>query len=94
MHELKGSAVESVGNMTGSTDWKQSGQQERIQGQGETKAAQAQGYAQGTGERMGGKKDELLGSITGDKSQQAQGLWCFRFSCYYHFEPFHRHCSP
>ena len=73
MHEMKGSAVEGVGNVTGSTNWKQSGQQERLQGEGEVKAAQAHGYTQGTGERMAGKKDELMGSATGDRTQQAQG---------------------
>ncbi|KAF8173083.1 hypothetical protein BJ912DRAFT_1147977 [Pholiota molesta] len=40
---------------------------------GEYKAAQAKGYAEGAADRITGKKDSIVGAVTGDKAQQAQG---------------------
>lgn len=73
LHAAKGTAVETVGGMTGSTDWQQSGKQEKVAGEAEYKAAQTQGYTQGTADRLHGTKDSVLGSVTGDTAQQAQG---------------------
>jgi uncharacterized protein YjbJ (UPF0337 family) len=36
----------------------------------EYKAAQAQGYAEGTKDKVGGKIDNVVGAVTGDKEQQ------------------------
>ncbi|KAG9089164.1 hypothetical protein FRC07_012390 [Ceratobasidium sp. 392] len=72
-HSAKGNAVEAVGNMTGTTSWQESGKQEHASGEAEVKGAQAKGYAEGTADRIGGKKDSIVGAVTGDKSQQAQG---------------------
>ena len=52
--------VEQIGNLTGSNDWKTSGQKEHAEGDAEYKAAQAKGYAEGTKDRVGGESDLSL----------------------------------
>jgi uncharacterized protein YjbJ (UPF0337 family) len=65
-----------VGAAVGATHMKHSGAQERRAGEAEKDAAKAQNYAEGTGDRMTGKKDQVVGSLTGDRSQQHAGkLW-------------------
>ncbi|KAJ6562005.1 hypothetical protein B0H19DRAFT_1219890 [Mycena capillaripes] len=72
-HSTKGTVVETIGNLTGLQSWQTSGKEEHAAGEGEYKAAQAQGYAEGTADRITGKKDSVVGALTGDKTQQAQG---------------------
>ncbi|KAI9455247.1 hypothetical protein BJY52DRAFT_1280860 [Lactarius psammicola] len=59
--------------MTGNKSWTESGKQEHASGEAEYKAAQAKGYAEGTLDRMGGKKDTIVGAVTGDREQEASG---------------------
>jgi len=72
-HSVKGTGVETVGNLTGATSWQQSGREEHVAGETEYNAAQAKGYAEGTVDRMGGKKDAVVGAVTGDRQQETAG---------------------
>ncbi|KAN0063504.1 hypothetical protein ACQY0O_003951 [Thecaphora frezii] len=72
-NSVKGTVVETIGNLTGSTDWQKSGKETHAKGEAEIKAAEAKGYAEGLGDQISGKKDNIIGAITGDKSQQAAG---------------------
>jgi uncharacterized protein YjbJ (UPF0337 family) len=59
--------------MTGSEAWRASGKREHTEGEAEYNAAQAKGYAEGAADRLGGKKDNVLGAVTGDRSREMQG---------------------
>lgn len=70
-----GKVEETIGNVTGSESWKTSGQERRVQGDVEHKEARAQGYTEGTKDRLVGKKDQITGAVTGDTSQEAGGTF-------------------
>lgn len=73
MKNTLGKVEETIGNVTNVEGWKASGQERRAQGDTEHKEAQAQGYAEGTKDRLLGKKDQVTGAVTGDTSQEIAG---------------------
>jgi len=60
--------------MTNSESWQTSGKQEHAQGEAEYKAAQAEGYVEGTKDRALGYKDSVVGALVGDSAQQTSGM--------------------
>jgi len=64
-----------VGDLTGAKSWTESGKQEHASGETEYKAAQTKGYADGTLDRLGGKKDAIVGAVSGDREQQVSGVY-------------------
>ncbi|CAD6584727.1 MAG: hypothetical protein TREMPRED_003945 [Tremellales sp. Tagirdzhanova-0007] len=75
--ELVGSAIETayqaVGGSTEASSWTTAGQKQHAQGEAEITAAKAQGYVEGVGDRIEGKKDSVVGAVLGDKAQQTSG---------------------
>lgn len=59
LKSAQGSAVEAIGNLTGSTEWQKSGKETHAEGEGEIKAAQAKGYAEGLVDQASGYKVSL-----------------------------------
>ncbi|KIO15945.1 hypothetical protein M407DRAFT_86612 [Tulasnella calospora MUT 4182] len=72
-NSMLGSVKETVGNIFGARDMAQRGREQHAAGEGEIKAAKAQGYVEGTSDRVVGKKDSVVGAVTGDKTQQTAG---------------------
>lgn len=72
-NSVAGTVKETIGNALGSTEWQKAGKEQHAKGEGEIKAAQAQGYAEGTKDQVSGKIDNVVGAVTGDKSKELSG---------------------
>ncbi|KAF9444630.1 hypothetical protein P691DRAFT_677238, partial [Macrolepiota fuliginosa MF-IS2] len=72
-HSVKGTVVEAIGDLTGLESWRQSGKDEHAAGEAESEAARATQYAEGGANRISGKKDTLVGAVTGDRAKEAEG---------------------
>ena len=73
-----GAVEETAGKTTGLESLETSGKQRQAEGDAEFKQAQAQGYAEGTKDRVVGTFEDMKGSLTGDSSQEVSG-GCFGF---------------
>ena len=80
-HSVKGTVVETVGNLTGARSWQQSGKEEHAQGEAEYNAAQAKNYVEGAADRLSGKKDAVVGALTGDRQQETMGKYSVAMLC-------------
>ncbi|GAC93329.1 hypothetical protein PHSY_000894 [Pseudozyma hubeiensis SY62] len=72
-NSVAGTVKETIGNLTGSTDWQTTGKEQHAKGESEIKAAEAKGYAEGTKDQVSGKIDNVVGAVTGDKSKEMSG---------------------
>lgn len=68
-----GKVEEAVGNVTGLESLQTSGKKRQAEGDVEHKHAQAQGYAEGTMDRVVGTVENMKGSLIGDTSQEVSG---------------------
>lgn len=76
-HTAKGALRETFGRVLGLSGVKARGKIERTRGKTEYHAARATGYANGTGNRVGGGADRVVGAITGDASREMGGKCLF-----------------
>ncbi|GAA5893946.1 hypothetical protein JCM6882_003135 [Rhodosporidiobolus microsporus] len=74
LNSAVGTAKAAVGDATGLSSLSQAGNEQRAAGNAEYKAAQVEGYAEGTADRLGGKFDRVVGAVTGDKEREASGV--------------------
>ncbi|KAH8923204.1 hypothetical protein BT69DRAFT_1350294 [Atractiella rhizophila] len=73
VNQTIGGVKETVGHTLNLHNLAQSGTEQRHRGEAEKEAAKAKGYAEGTGDRVTGKKDNIVGALTNDRDQQMSG---------------------
>ncbi|PBK60174.1 related to mismatch base pair and cruciform DNA recognition protein Hmp1 [Armillaria ostoyae] len=69
----KGTMKETIGNAVGSDSMSRNGKKEHAEGEAETTAAKAQGYVKATADRVMGYGQSVMGSMTGDSSEEMAG---------------------
>lgn len=74
INSVVGGVTQTIGDATGIQSLSQSGAEQKAQGDAEHAAATAQGYVEGTADRIGGKIDRVVGAVTGDQAKEAEGL--------------------
>ncbi|KAE9397587.1 mismatched base pair and cruciform DNA recognition protein [Gymnopus androsaceus JB14] len=72
-HSVKGTVVDTIGQAINSTEWQKAGKEEHAKGEAETKAAETEGWIQGTVDQVKGYTKNLVGAATDDKSKQVEG---------------------
>ncbi|KAJ6535160.1 hypothetical protein B0H19DRAFT_913634, partial [Mycena capillaripes] len=65
--------VGQVGNMTSMQSMQNDGKEQHMKGEAEQKTAQAQVYGSGMLDRATGAVKEMVGGITGNSTQEAEG---------------------
>jgi uncharacterized protein YjbJ (UPF0337 family) len=73
LHSVKGTAVETLGDLTGSTYLKEAGRDEHAAGEEEVNISKVKAQGEATMDKVVGTKDSVLGAVTGDKEQQVSG---------------------
>ncbi|ORX92505.1 DNA binding protein [Basidiobolus meristosporus CBS 931.73] len=68
-----GAIKENLGNMMGNEQMQAEGKADRASADAEYKGAQAQGYAQGAGEKIKGNIKDTVGGALGNEQMQAEG---------------------
>ncbi|ORX91917.1 hypothetical protein K493DRAFT_316956 [Basidiobolus meristosporus CBS 931.73] len=68
-----GYVQETAGSVLGNEQMQAEGAAKQAQADAEYKAAQAQGYAQGAGEKLKGNVKDTVGSAIGNEQMQAEG---------------------
>ena len=73
LHSVKGTAVETIGNLTGSTYLQQAGGDEHAAGEQQVDAAKLKNQGEAVKGKIAGTKDSVVGAVTGDSQQQVSG---------------------
>ncbi|TVY38441.1 hypothetical protein LSUB1_G003458 [Lachnellula subtilissima] len=69
----KGYAEETIGNVTGSKEWQESGKQDAKAGIDEMKSASQNKSSEPAASGIGGKVEELAGKATGCEGMEKEG---------------------
>jgi len=70
----KGYVEETIGNVTGSKEWQESGKKDSAEGISEMKAANEQRSGEPAASGIGGKIEEAAGKVAGCEGMEKEGL--------------------